>query len=258
INVAESRAKKTVESPMIAKAVLQAINDLSHSKRPVESFQQTLVLGYGSIGEAIVGELTAIKKINDQTIWIHDVDPLRLEAGKARGINCWGDRRSEKADLVIGCSGNVSFIPEDVGWLADGALIVSAGSGSIEVSRDLFLQGKHGVKLQHNAIGSDLIPVKDMHADLRFKTDDVQFTIANGGFPVNFDGRKTDRIPLRDIQVTAALMVNGALQAVETGHTGLLEVDEVFENWLIKTMSRQGGETVPKQQSKRPPLSRNK
>lgn len=84
----------------------------------------------------------------------------------------------------------------------------------------------------------------NVHSHLQIKIVDRTVTFVNGGFPVNFDGR-VNCIPGRYIQPTPTMMVAAAIQAVEAmddGQRGLIELDPVFCDWVRRAFEAELGD----------------
>ena len=116
-------------------------------------------------------------------------------------------------------------------FLEDGAFLASASSGTVELSRENFIE------LADSNPGDDIwierngLDESQVHSDLRFHLVDRDATFVNGGFPVNFDGR-VNCIPAHYIQPTPTMMCAAAVQAVRSTARGLVELDPGFCQWL--------------------------
>jgi hypothetical protein len=132
---------------------------------------------------------------------------------------------------VIGCSGRASFTIHDYVYLVDGAVLASASSGSVELSREDFIELADSSKIDDIKILRRGLDEQDVHSDLRFRLVDREVTFLNGGFPVNFDGR-VNCVPVRYMQPTATMMVSASVQAISCSAKGLVELDPSFCAWL--------------------------
>ena len=237
INVAESEPKKRIEPRLIARSVVDALEEALDRRLPLKPDDHWLILGYGSIGKAVTTELIDRFHHPPHRIHVFDPDPTRQAEAKDFGHPRWRRDPNMLFAMVIGCSGRPSFLPTDTPYLRDGAFVVSASSGSIELSRDEFIKkptrtapaGESGqVKLLN------VSAVKSLHTDLVFDVGDRTFTMVNGGFPMNFDGRRPDRIPPEQVQLTAALMVYGAIQAATANNArGIIPLDARFQRTVL-------------------------
>jgi S-adenosylhomocysteine hydrolase len=225
INVAESKPKKQIEPSIIAKSIAGALEDTLNTTMPIGPEHNWLILGFGSIGSAVAAEFVDRFDHSVEQIHVFDPDPERQAEASNKGHPTWKRRVSSPLfSLVLGCAGSPSFARADVRHLREGSFVASGSSGSLELSRDEFIQEATA----ENSTGVSLLNVPDiksLHSPLEFNVDGLGFTILNGGFPVNFDGKRIDRISTADIQLTASLMVCGAIQASKTTKVGITDLD---------------------------------
>ena len=231
VNVAESEPKKRLESPMIASAIGDALMDaLTRRKARRVISGRCLILGYGSIGALVAQTAASRLGFAREKIHVYDADQSRQQEAIVSGYPLWKrDKFSIQFHLVVGCSGACSFTVQDHIYLADGACLASASTGSVELSREQFVAATR-VKAQDTFRMPQLerLADADIHSDLEFLIDSRRIYFLNAGFPINFDGNRIDRIPLGDIQLTAALMVRGAIQAVGLNDPGLIPLDKDY------------------------------
>ena len=140
--------------------------------------------------------------------------------------------------LVVGCSGETSFGIGDRVFLDDGAIVASASSGSAECSREQFVE----LALTHDGddiavLDEETLASRSIHDPIDMQLVDRTVRFPNGGFPVNFDGRVNCVAPER-IQVTRALMVGAALQAVGTRERGIVPLDDHVCAWVDRTYTK--------------------
>lgn len=235
VNVAGSEPKRTLEPPFIGMAVCAALQPSLHRHFGTRSPGRCLVLGYGAIGEQVATFLRYHFDISPERIAVADPSAARTALAKQRGFNLW-DRKDFATcfELVIGCSGNASFGVGDAVYLEDGALLASASSGAVEMSREEFIEWADASPSDDIKILRDGLDESDMHADIRLQLVDRKVTFVNGGFPVNFNGRLTV-CPARYIQPTPTMMVAATVQAalaLTAGMKGVLPLDPVFCDWI--------------------------
>jgi hypothetical protein len=134
-------------------------------------------------------------------------------------------------DLVIGCSGRASFHVGDHVYLNNHAVLASASSGSVELSRRDFIELADESKFDDIEIERSKIDLNDVHSDIPIRLLDKQITVLNGGFPINFDGR-VNCVPSKYIQPTVAMMVMASIQATREKRKGLVGLNGNFCKWL--------------------------
>jgi hypothetical protein len=128
-------------------------------------------------------------------------------------------------EMVIGCTGTLSFDAWNFVHLKSGALLVNASSGTADLLREGYVAlAETSPSDAIRVIDKDTLHERDIHSDIGFHMMGRDVILANGGFPINFDGR-LDRIPPEDIQLTVALMVEAAVQAVTSDKKGLMPLD---------------------------------
>src|SRR4249920_1496278 len=154
-----------------------------------------------------------------------------MRQAKADGFSLWDRGERIRFRLVIGCSGRASFIVGDHVLLEDGAFLASASSGTVELSREDFIELVDLNPLDDIWIDRNGLDESIVHSDLRFHFVDREATFVNGGFPVNFDGR-VNGVPAHYIQPTPTMMCAAAVQAVRATRNGLLALDPAFSRWL--------------------------
>ena len=224
INVANSLPKNVLEPPFIGKAVCYALQRNLGSRYSGRHKSKCLILGYGNIGRKV--SQFVWEQLGFQTENIYIFDPAYKEA-HTHPFEVW-DRKdlNSRFDLVIGCSGRASFDVGDFIFLNDGAVLASASSGSVELSRRKFIElAMHSdgdIRIDRSALDEN-----DIHSDIPIHFPNRDVTFLNGGFPVNFSG-EINCIPAQYIQPTVALMVRAAIQAVETDQKGLVTLDDEY------------------------------
>jgi S-adenosylhomocysteine hydrolase len=247
INIAESRPKKQVEPAFISAAVCGATMDkIANLPTAIAILRQSprvLVMGYGAIGKAVATDLVERIGIERTDVHVFDVNEEAQQLALSHGFSAW-DRSEFKGGfgggfgIVVGCTGTCSFNMWDYVHLAPESLLISASSGASELAREDFVEYAQATDSDDvHVLNPEGLEVGDIHADIRLQVIDHTIHIANGGFPVNFDGH-LNRIPAEQMQITQAMMVYGAIQAVRSiGQGGLVPLDEVFADELIEKFS---------------------
>lgn len=220
VDVAASEPKRKLEPPFIAMAVCAS---LDRALRPLlrgRPAGRALVCGYGAIGEQVATYLAAQFGIDKSRIYVHDRNSDRMDLARRRCFAVWDPSDLEQRfDLVIGCSGQASLRLGDRAYLADGALLASASSGAVELSRREFVELADACEFDDVEILREHLDERDLHANVDIRLVDRTATFVNAGFPVNFDGRAAT-IPARYFQVTPLLMTAAAVQSAEAVHDG--------------------------------------
>ena len=213
VNVAESEAKLEHESPLIARTIIKALALRMAYHRPDLQLNalRAVIVGYGVIGEAVARAL----RTAGAAVAIHDEDEARIAVGRKAGFAAPGLSVSgSQADVVIGCVGKSWPSEQLADCLPNKALLACASSANVEFLGFLrtALQQSNGVFPEVEA-GKSGLPWG--HGDYAVEhARGKRSWLLNAGFPVNFDG-SIDVIPPRLMQLTRALMVAGAIQALE-------------------------------------------
>lgn len=194
VQVASSAAKTLLESELIAAATVRRIG-ASISDKQIAS-HNVGVVGLGNIGRAMANYLAS----RCAKVLATDIDPS-ARAGATNLI--WCDDAFElinDSDFIIGCTGMDLFAaPGAVDRLCGEKIFFSASSEDIEFSTLLKLAK---VQVNHNMSLPDIVICRP----------GFTATIANSGFPVNFDNSGIS-VPNEDIQITRALLLGAVVQA---------------------------------------------
>jgi S-adenosylhomocysteine hydrolase len=242
VDVAQSPPKKDLESPEVGKCVWRSLKPSIVGE--IGPKDNCLILGYGAIGSAVAAELKVSLGIPSRQIFVTDPDPKSLRCALEAELSEWTRTRDTaiRFNLVVGCSGTTSFKIGDRVFLEKGALLASASSGSAELSREDFID------LADTHLNDDIYVIEErplskqsIHDPINIHLgDDRTVRFLNGGFPVNFDGR-VNCVPPQRIQVTHALQVGAALQALRTSkdaprtRDGVIKLDLDFCDWVTNT-----------------------
>ncbi|MDA0183687.1 hypothetical protein OJ997_25485 [Solirubrobacter phytolaccae] len=233
VNVAESRAKLDVEPRFIGDSVVRGIRTALGGRDL--SARRALLLGYGAIGRPIGEVLVDEFGLAREDFHVGDIAAEPLERAREHGFATW-DRSAPPPggyDVVIGCSGTTSFGVGDRLHLADGAQLISASSGAAELSREEFIELADAHEHDDIRVLNPDLARENLHATIHLQFVDREVSFLNGGFPVNFDGQ-VNCVAARDIQLTRALMVAAAVQALEADGPGLHPFDEAVGDWLTQ------------------------
>ncbi|MFO1078046.1 MAG: hypothetical protein U1E73_10040 [Planctomycetota bacterium] len=249
IDVARSVPKQTLEPPFIALAICAALHtELKHHFGEAGGAAlrggRCLVNGYGAIGEQVATYLRACFGLPRDTVHVHDPGP-RAELARRRNYPDF-DRKcfATKFRLVVGCSGQASFRLGDHVFLEDGALLASASSGTVELSRRDYVELADATPHDDVEILRDGLDENDLHSSVRVQIVDRTVTFANAGFPVNFT-RRPFSVPAAYIQATAVMMVAGAeqaMRALDGSARRRIEFNAGDSDWLATATRRHLGD----------------
>ena len=231
VNVARSRPKRVLEPPFIGIAVTEALQRRLGAVLPAAPNERCLVLGFGAIGQQVATFVSRLQGFSRRRVHVYDTVKSRMRRAKAAGFSLWERDPRVRFKIVIGCSGRSSFTVGDWVFLADGAFLASASSGTVELSREHFIELADTNPHDDVWIDRNGLDESRVHSDLHFHFVDRGATFVNGGFPVNFDGR-VNSIPAHYIQPTPTMMCAAAVQAAQTTRKGLLALDPGFSRWL--------------------------
>jgi len=242
VNVARSRPKTLLEPPFIGAAVCDALKRKLGKRWVFGPTDHCLVLGYGAIGQQVALFLNEAQGIPRDRIHVNDPLGDRMESAAAAGFKNWSrDTFDIRFKLVIGCSGRDSFKLGDYALLEDGAFLASATSGTVELSRE------HFIELADSSPDDDIWIVRkgldemNIHGNITVHFIDREAIFINGGFPVNFDGR-INCVPAHYIQPTPTMMCAAAVQAHNSSGKGLISLDPSFCSWLEREFRRELGD----------------
>jgi len=199
IEVASCAAKKIFESPLIAEAVVTKLTPLI----PIKDDNLTCgVVGYGSIGKAVANKLLSM----GHKVIVYDQDPYQLKGAKNIIIANELTALIAHADYIFGCTGRDIAAPsiDHLRLSLRNKTLISCSSEDKEYLSLLNLvQRKENGKVATKPL-NEVVYRTDMGGTIR---------ILRGGFPINFDD-SGESVPANDIQLTRALVLGGALQAV--------------------------------------------
>jgi hypothetical protein len=237
VDVARSVPKALWEGPWIGEAVCHALYRSLGGGFAVGAEELALITGYGVIGRAVAASLMRELEIVPARVYVLDPRPEARRDAVADGFTPWDRTSSEplRFKLVVGCSGQTSFGIGDRVFLEDGAVLASASSGSAECSREQFVElADTHPSDDIEVLDRNTLPIRPIHDPIDVRLVDRTVRFLNGGFPVNFDGR-VNCVPPARIQVTRALMLGAALQAVETSERGVVPLSDEICGWVDRT-----------------------
>ena len=238
INVARSEAKTIYESPLIAESMVnEFLKSLNNWKNVFQlRSKNVLLLGYGFIGENVYKELSK----HGFNIIIYDSNPDKIRKAHNQQISIVNNRLEalSGANIIIGCSGNLSILENELQNIQEGALLVNMASTDTEFAAwNLRKQGQvvHERKLSSDKSRiSSPLPWRSLY---KVSIRNVNFYLANGGFPIDFSG-SIDPIPPNKIQLTRALLLQAAVQATSTERKGLIDLDPEIQANIISEYLR--------------------
>lgn len=236
INVARSQAKKTVEGPLIAESMLYSLDLLLAKNNELFELKdrKCLIIGYGVIGSIIAEELTK----RGYSISIYDSNVCASNKAREKGFRTISvlDPEMEEVSLILGCTGNSDFDVEHISNLKNGVLLVNCASSDLEFS---------SWKIRRNGTITASRMAPEQPPDLYrpwnnlYKASFHNKTIflANGGFPINFNGT-LDPISPENFQLTRALIYAGLLQVIQTNSVGVIDLDREAEQLILENYAR--------------------
>lgn len=189
IHVALSQAKRTFETPAIAKAVLERLRQLI----PGFDASRLGIIGMGPLGRELYKESIS-SGLPTLAFDIKNNLPSGVPAA------AWTDHVKalvDASDVVVGCSG-ADCLPLQTLPANRSLYLASASSADIEFNSVLAASSKID--------SSTLAP-----AELAMPGG-ARHLVLNGGFPINFDGMM-EREPPQAMLLTRALMAAGVVQA---------------------------------------------
>jgi S-adenosylhomocysteine hydrolase len=199
IETASCAAKRFLESPFIAEAVVDKITPLI----PIRTQNLTCgVVGYGAIGKAVTNKLISM----GHKVIVHDNDPNQLK--NIKGVLSTNELSSviAFADYIFGCSGRDIATSIDFFRICprDKTLISCSSEDKEFLSILQMIQRKYNGKVASKPL-HDVLYTNDFGAKIR---------ILRGGFPVNFD-HSGESVPANKIQLTRALIYVSVIQAIQ-------------------------------------------
>ena len=168
-NCATTRLK-AIEGPHVGDAVVAALDRIMRERGQSIAGRAAEVHGFGWIGAGCAHAL----RLRGAVVAVSDPDPIRQLAASLEGFALVGGP-ARAPDIVLGASGRTSIGPEAIRRAADGALLVSGGSGDHEIDLEA-VRGLAGA------------PARRVHRVVEaLELDDGRtLHLVNQGYPVNF------------------------------------------------------------------------
>ena len=217
---------KDIEDTLIGDAVAFSLERiLRENFRAVIQGCHVGILGYGKIGTS-----TAIAmRGRESAVSVYDLSPIRTIRAKFEGFTVQPlHDLLEQSEIVLGCSGHTSLRAEDLRWIRDRAVLVSASSKA------------HELDLPGFAAACDVEIMSDAVTRYR-RRDGRVFYVLNQGTPVNFRdgsilGSVLDLI-YSELFVAMRTLVSGAgVPGLSTTSDAIHQ--EVSRAWLKTYVSR--------------------
>lgn len=223
IDVANSAAKRFLESPLIAESVVKKI--VSYLPENLDNFIFGVV-GLGAIGKALVKRL---QLLGCQLI-VHDIDSAQQQFSDTHNI-IFTNKMSAliaSADYIFGCSGRdiTEGQMEQFRLATRNKTLISCSSEDKEFLSLLQMINQQGTS------------IFDPMDNIEFKSEFGAFVyLLRGGFPVNFD-HSGESVPANDIQLTRSLVLAAVLQAAEylnstSMERGVYPLDAAYQSFVI-------------------------
>lgn len=195
VNVAFSAAKQLLESPMIARAVVEKLGKFLslHTGR-----LNCGVAGLGVIGRAVVQKLLSL---NHQVVVY---DRFEEKYDLIDSVKVVGSVRSlfQEADYIFGCTGEDITISLDFNEIRGIKNLISCSSQDVEFLSLLKF-------IQTNFPGN----YSNILSNMDFTLNNGIIKFFRGGYPINLDN-SGESVPAKDIQLTRGLLLGGIIQAL--------------------------------------------
>jgi S-adenosylhomocysteine hydrolase len=225
-NVGRCQAKLEVEAGLIAESMVDnlalEIEKLSRMAVPIGG--RVLLVGYGAVGERVAEAL----RLRHYEVAVSEDSPSRLARAAAAGLPILPLPAALKGrNIICGATGTSWFPVDWIDLVEPGSLLVNMGSSDIEFAA-----------WRLRPIGRPLGPGRDRRVPWAqvYRIDRSQGSVwlAKGGFPVNHTGGADPIDPMK-IQLTRALLLAGALEAVIAPKPGLFLLPDVVQELIIST-----------------------
>lgn len=227
IDVANCAAKRFIESPLIASAVVNKIV----SYLPKEGGKHIYgVVGFGSIGQAITYKLLNM----GYRVVLYDNDPAKILTAIPHANLIPTQELSalvSASNYIFGCSGRdiAETILEHFRLSKSDKTLISCSSEDKEFLSLLRIISHHENYDVHDPL--DNIDYKSVLG--------ANICILRGGFPVNFD-QSGESVPAKDIQLTRSLVLASILQAIQYFKLsnspivpGIYSLDAVAQSFIV-------------------------
>lgn len=177
--------------------------------------RKIFVIGYGMIGSGVALKLAE----QGAVVSAFDTQPRRMDQAVRDGFRVESGVAVEDKDVIIGCTGHRTMGRAEMARMKSRTVMASGSSRDIEI--DMRLGASRAVRtmiLAHEGPGDDRFLTRLW----RFKDKDL--IVLHNGFPINFSGGPNPTPP-KSIQLTRAIMLLGAAQAIQTDAPGIHGLD---------------------------------
>lgn len=225
IDVANCAAKRFLESPLIAEAIVTKI--ISYLPENKDDFIFGVV-GLGAIGQSVINRL---RTLGCQLI-AYDINNNKLHSlqGK-KEVHCTNDLAAliASCDYIFGCSGRD---------ISEGRLELFRLSSKNKILISCSSEDKEFLSLLQ-IINQKSSNHSDPLDDIEYKTElGATIHLLRGGFPVNFDA-SGESVPAKDIQLTRSLVLAAVMQASSyfqdtSIEPGVYALDPLVQQFIIK------------------------
>jgi S-adenosylhomocysteine hydrolase len=211
VDVARSAGKASLEGPLVAESMVNGLRDVL----PVLGIRprHVGVIGYGRMGAGLASRLSA-----GFTVSVHDLDRTNAAAAMAAGHSLLGlDAMLDAVDLLLGCTGTPVVDETVLARAGRPLLLVNGASSDIEYP---LWSHRRAAALLPGSQGDPARPWRNHYA----VASRSRHVLVAGGFPINFHAPGEPISPFH-FQVTRALMLAGAAQAVSATATGPIPLE---------------------------------
>lgn len=235
INAAGSAAKRFLESPLIAEAVVSKLMTLIPD---IPTHNICGIAGFGAIGKAITEKLIQM----GHKVIVYDKQNITVNKDNEHNFLITDNLEGmiANSDYIFGCSGQdiTESICELFRLSSNNKTLISCSSEDKEfLSLIQFIT-------RNNTINSSS-PLDNLVFDTPFG---AKISILRGGFPVNFDN-SGESVPAQDIQLTRSLVLAAVIQAIDffnnpeiVNNHGLYALDPFAQQFIVhewlKTQSK--------------------
>ena len=241
IGLANCAAKRILESPLIAEAIMQKLLPLV----PINEYKVCGVVGYGAIGKAIANKLSTI----GHKVLVFDSHPSqRQEANLTKNVTIIHELSAliASADYIFGCTGRdiTATLLDHFRLSPNNKTLISCSSEDKEfLSLLRMIQQKDNMNTYINPL-----------ADIKYQTEmGATIHVLRGGFPVNFDNSE-ESVPAVDIQLTRALVIGSIIQATQffkkthlLNKGNIYKLDPIIQKFVINEwLKHQPPNRIPK------------
>lgn len=168
LSVARSRLKDP-ENFLVGASCLKAANSLLNSLNFKLGIKNTLVLGYGKIGQGVC------QLLKDQQMHVvtYDIDPSKRLLAFSRSFKIPDKQHAlSNVDAIFGACGAESINKEDLSFIKNGCILFSCSSKQVEFDLSSIKENYTKTKVHE-------------HLD-KYENSDNYFYVAGDGQPINF------------------------------------------------------------------------